>query len=61
MERIHPNRMPGGLDRRRAPGGLEHAELRLQLSRMPAEGIEGIANPVRIETVSLAGDVVEAR
>ena len=49
MECVHPDGVPGGLDGRRSPCRLEHAELRLQLRRMAAERIEGFADPFRVE------------
>jgi hypothetical protein len=40
---------------------LEHAQLRLQLGRVPAVGLEGLANCLRVESFTRAGDVLEAR
>ena len=59
MERVHPDRVPGRLDGRRPAGRLEHAELRLQLGGMPAEGVEGLANVLRVEAVPARGDVLD--
>jgi hypothetical protein len=61
MQRVHPDRVPARLDDRRPSGGLEHAELRLQLRCMAAEGVEGLANTLWIETVPSRRKVLESR
>ena len=52
---------PVGSTDARPAGGLEHAELRLQLGGVAAEGVEGVANALRVEAVPASGDVLEAR
>jgi hypothetical protein len=61
MQRVHPDRVAARLDDCRPSGGLEHAELRLKLRRMAAEGVEGLANALGIETVPGCGKVLESR
>jgi len=53
VQRVHPNGMTGRLHRRRAAGGLKHAELRLELRGVPAEGVERLAHTVGV--VAAAG------
>ena len=44
-----------------AAGGLEHAELRLELGDVAAEGVEGLADAVAVEAVARAGQIVDRR
>ena len=62
VQRVHPNGMTGRLHRRGAAGGLKDAELRLELRRVPAEGVERLAHTVGV--VAAAGrlrQIFEAR
>jgi hypothetical protein len=61
MERVHPDGMTGRLDRGASAGGLEHAELRLQLRGVTAERVEGLAHALGIEAVAALRDVLEPR
>src|SRR5204863_9098096 len=60
MQRIHPDRVPAGLDDRWPSGSLKHPQLRLQLGCVAAEGVEGLANALRIEAVSRRRKVLES-
>ena len=42
MQGVHPDGVARGLDLRGPPRGLDHPQLRLELSRVPAEGVEGL-------------------
>jgi hypothetical protein len=53
VQRVHADGMPGGLDVGGLVCGLEHAELRLQLRRVAAEGVERLAHALLV--VALAG------
>ena len=53
VQRVHAHRVAGRLDVRGRPRGLQDAELRLQLSRVAAEGVERLANALLV--VPLAG------
>ena len=63
VQRVHADGMAGRLDRRAGAGtgGLEHAQLGLQLGRMAAERIEGVADSCRVEAVPDLGNVLIAR
>ena len=51
VQRVHADRVARRLDGRGAPCRLEHAELRLELRGMAAEGVEGLARALGIEAV----------
>jgi hypothetical protein len=53
MERVHAHGVAGRLDVRGLARGLEHAELCLQLRRVPPERVEGVADAALV--VALAG------
>src|SRR5207253_5093853 len=55
------HRVARRLDRCAPAGGLEDAELRLELGRMTAERLERLAHALGVETVARARDVLEAR
>ena len=61
MQRVHAD----GVSRRLDAGGLrrrvEHAQLRLQLSRVAAEGIEGLADRLLVESVARALKLLDGR
>ena len=62
MQGVHPDRVTRGLDRLAAAAcGLKHAQLRLQLRRVPAERVEGLAYLVRVVAVTASRQVLEAR
>src|SRR5205085_1349283 len=61
VERVHADGVPGRVDARRPPRRLEHAELRLELSRMTPERVEGLAHPLPVVPGSLGRQVLEAR
>ena len=62
MQRVHPHRVTRGIDAGRLPGRLQHAELRLQLQRVAAEGVERLADAVGLERALLGlRQVLQAR
>ena len=62
MQGVHADCMTGGLDRLAASTGrLEHAELRLELGRVAAERLEGVAHLLGVVAVPALRQVFEAR
>jgi hypothetical protein len=59
VQRVHPHRVPGRLGA--TPRRLEHAQLHLELRRMPAEGLEGLSHPLAVVAVGGAREVLDAR
>src|SRR3954470_24957876 len=51
VQRVHPDGVPRRLDRRASAGGLEDAQLRLQLCGVTAKRIEGLAHALRVEPI----------
>jgi len=60
VHRIHPHGVPRRLDAALA-GGLEHAELNLELGGVAAEGLERLAHLLAVETVGRARQVLDPR
>jgi hypothetical protein len=54
VQRVHPDRVARRLDvlRTAAARGLQHLQLRLELRRVSAEGIEGLLDALGIEAVA---------
>ena len=61
VQRVHPHGVSRRLDLRRSPGRLEHAQLRLQLRRVAAERVEGLAHGLDVVAVAGASQVLERR
>jgi hypothetical protein len=61
VERIHANGVAGRIDLRRATGGLEDAELGLELDGVPAEGLERVAHSLLVETTDDDDELFDAR
>src|SRR5918993_2257451 len=59
VEGVHPDRMPGGLDVRRLPRGLQHAQLRLQLRRVAPERVERLTDALLVVSVARALKLLE--
>ena len=54
MQRVHAHGVAARLGGAAAAGCLQHAQLRLQLRDVAAEGLERLAHAVRVETVAAA-------
>jgi hypothetical protein len=61
VQRVHADGVARRLDVRATARSLDDPELCLQLRRVTAEGVEGLANPVRVEPVPASRDVLELR
>jgi hypothetical protein len=62
VQGVHADCVAGRLDRlSAATGGLEDAQLRLQLRSVTPERVERLAHTLGIETIARARDVLEAR
>jgi hypothetical protein len=61
VQRVHPDGVAGRLDVGRLPGRLEDAELRLELRRVPAEGVEGVADAPLVEPLAGALEALQRR
>jgi hypothetical protein len=60
VHRVHPHGVAGRLDTA-LPGGLEDAELHLQLRGVAAESLEGLAHLLAVEAVGGARQVLDPR
>ena len=61
VQRVHAHGVPGRLDAPGGAGGLEDAQLRLQLQDMAAELVEGLGNAVALEPLTGEREVFEPR
>ena len=59
VQRVHADGVAARLDRTGAPGGLQHAELSLELGCVAAEGVERLAHLVGVVAFARAREVLD--